>query len=459
MGNLVLNGATSGSTTVQPTDAVTAVITLPSTSGTLAVSGGSPSFSTITTTNDASISGLTVGKGGGSTSTNTVVGNGALAATSSGGGTSAFGYLALAANTSGAANSAYGYQALNANTTGQTNTGIGYASLNVNTTGSSNTGIGYQALVANTTASNLTAVGYQGLYQNTTGTGNSSLGYQAGYSITTGGDNTCIGKGAGSSSTTTFNNTAVGSRAIEAASGTGNTAVGYAAGASITSSTGYNTCIGALSGPCGTGTTANSITAVGYQALTASTASGNTALGYQAGNNITTGGYNIYIGPQAIGSASNVNQEIVLGTNYTSSIAGKGSNTGYIYPNGGGVYQGNNSAAWSVTSDQRLKKNIVDNKTGLEAITKIQVRNFEYRTADEVTDLPKSQAIDIKGVQLGAIAQEIQAILPECVKTESTGVMSVDTTNLTWYLINAVKELKATVDAQAARIAVLEGAK
>ena len=42
MGNIVLNGATSGSTTVQPTDAVTATLTLPSTTGTLALNG--PAF-------------------------------------------------------------------------------------------------------------------------------------------------------------------------------------------------------------------------------------------------------------------------------------------------------------------------------------------------------------------------------------------------------------------------------
>jgi hypothetical protein len=35
MGSLVLNGATSGSTTLTPTDAVTATLTLPSTSGTV----------------------------------------------------------------------------------------------------------------------------------------------------------------------------------------------------------------------------------------------------------------------------------------------------------------------------------------------------------------------------------------------------------------------------------------
>jgi hypothetical protein len=82
----------------------------------------------------------------------------------------------------------------------------------------------------------------------------------------------------------------------------------------------------------------------------------------------------------------------------------------------------------------------------LAKITAIQVRNFEYRTADEVTDLPQNQAIQKEGIQLGVIAQELQQVLPECVKTESTGVMTVDTDNLTWYLINAVKELKAEID-------------
>jgi hypothetical protein len=36
-------------------------------------------------------------------------------------------------------------------------------------------------------------------------------------------------------------------------------------------------------------------------------------------------------------------------------------------------------------SDERIKKNITDNNIGLEAINKIQVRNFEYRTEDEIS--------------------------------------------------------------------------
>ena len=110
-----------------------------------------------------------------------------------------------------------------------------------------------------------------------------------------------------------------------------------------------------------------------------------------------------------------------------------------------GMYQSNNSTLWSVTSDQRIKKNIVNNDTGLSVINQIQVRNFEYRLPEEITDLPQEQAVAKQGVQLGVIAQELQQILPECVKTESTGVMTVDADNLTWYLVNAVKELTARI--------------
>ena len=98
--------------------------------------------------------------------------------------------------------------------------------------------------------------------------------------------------------------------------------------------------------------------------------------------------------------------------------------------------------------DRRIKKNIEDNTTGLDAIKQIRVRNFEYKTEDEITDFenPKAAVVEKEGKQLGVIAQEIQDILPDMVKTESTGVMTVDPDNLTWYLVNAVKELSAKVE-------------
>ena len=50
------------------------------------------------------------------------------------------------------------------------------------------------------------------------------------------------------------------------------------------------------------------------------------------------------------------------------------------------------------------------------------------------------------------VAQEIEEVLPDIVKTESTGVKTVDPDNITWYLVNAVKELSAENTALKARL-------
>jgi len=382
MGAIVLNGATSGSTTIQPTDAVTVTLTTPSTSGTIAVSGTSPSFTSITTTADSTIHGLTVGQGGGSASTNTAVGASALAGSNTGIRITALGFQALNSNTTGSYALAVGSLSLFNNTTGDRNTAVGDASLYTNTTGVYNVAVGFSALLGNTTGGANTTVGYQALYSNTTASNNTAVGYQALYSCTTGAPNTVVGRQSGYSVTTGTDNVFLGNQA------------GY--GSSPT----------------------------------------------------TTGSANIYIGSATGGSSATNNYEIAIGFN----INGKGSSTGFINPNSGGVYQGNNSSSWSTTSDQRLKKNIVDNTVGLDAINQVRVRNFEYRTEDEVTDLPKQNAVNITGTQLGVIAQELQQVLPDCVKQESTGVLSVDTSNITWHLINAVKELSAELNALKAKV-------
>jgi hypothetical protein len=221
-------------------------------------------------------------------------------------------------------------------------------------------------------------------------------------------------------------------------------------------------------------TTGGSVTAIGERAgQSITTASQDTLLGSFAGaglttgsNNImigrqvgasgtslTTGGSNVLIGDRVDATSASLINNVVIGTPGTAS---KGNSTGFINPGSGGVYQGNNSSSWSTTSDRRIKKNIEDNNTGLAEIMQVQVRNFEYRTADEITELSGTCAIDKQGTQLGVIAQEIQTVLPDMVKTESTGCMSVDPDNMTWYLVNAVKELKQQLDEANARIATLE---
>jgi len=288
------------------------------------------------------------------------------------------------------------------------------------------TALGYNAGVS-TTGASVTAVGTQALYSNTTAANNTAVGYQAAFSETNGNYNTAVGTQALYSQNGVVQNVAVGYQAgYSQSTGTGTEGnsvfVGYKAGFGVT--TGYRiVAIGAAAGYSGTAlTTGNSCTYVGY-------------------------------GAQASGAA--VSGELVL---CTVSAVGKGTNTGFISANGSGIYQGGNSSTWLTTSDRRLKKNIVDNNVGLEKLLQIQVRNFEYRLPEEVDpELKPTDAVEKKGMQLGVIAQEFQQVLPDCVRQESTGVLAVDVDNLTWYTINAIKELKAELDAAKAEIALLKG--
>ena len=60
-------------------------------------------------------------------------------------------------------------------------------------------------------------------------------------------------------------------------------------------------------------------------------------------------------------------------------------------------------------------------------------------------------------MQVGVVAQEIQEVLPNTVTTESTGVLSVDSDNLTWHLVKAVQELSAQVTSLQAEVKTLKG--
>ena len=237
---------------------------------------------TLTLANDASISGLTVGKGGGAVSSNTAVGSQALLSNSTGASNSAFGNNALV-YTTGSNNNAFGDSALLANTSGGSNVAFGTQALRFNTTASNNTAVGYQAGYSNTTGAQLVALGHSALYSTTTATATVGLGHQAGYSNTTGSSNTFVGDTACYYNTTGSNNTALGVSALQSnTTASNNTAVGYQAGYSNTVG-GGNTFLGHFAGyTFNPGSAADTF---------------NTFVGRTAGYATTTGTYNTFVGP------------------------------------------------------------------------------------------------------------------------------------------------------------------
>ena len=170
-----------------------------------------------TVTNDLLVNGLTVGKGLGNVSTNTVVGGLSMIANTTGERNTAFGFEVLKFNTTGSQNSVLGNTALSNNITGGENTVVGTEAMFYNTSGAQNTAIGDAALLENRASNLNVAVGYSSLYYNRAGANNTAIGaYSGGTTLPnrnqSGSNNVYIGYLAAPSDTARSNEIVIGSQ-------------------------------------------------------------------------------------------------------------------------------------------------------------------------------------------------------------------------------------------------------
>ena len=92
-------------------------------------------------------------------------------------------------------------------------------------------------------------------------------------------------------------------------------------------------------------------------------------------------------------------------------------------------------------SDKRLKKNIKPITNALDKVSKLSGNTFTWRKgyySGQNKELVKEQDV-------GVIAQEVQAVLPEAVYERETGILAVDYQKIIPLLIEAIKDLKVEV--------------
>lgn len=127
---------------------------------------------------------------------------------------------------------------------------------------------------------------------------------------------------------------------------------------------------------------------------------------------------------------------------------------------------------WTVLSDKRLKKNIKAYKEGLDLILKIDPVSYKYNGKGGTKDNTE---------RVGVIAQELQKVAPlmvakhKHIDSGDNGVeyidgipeglkfnkieeeyLSINTSNLKWILVNAVKEQQEIIESQKEEISDLE---
>jgi len=102
-----------------------------------------------------------------------------------------------------------------------------------------------------------------------------------------------------------------------------------------------------------------------------------------------------------------------------------------------GVIQASNDVIAFASSDERLKENVTSIESALNKVESLRGVEFDWIANKEIH--PN------EGHDLGVIAQEVEAVLPELVQTRENGYKAVKYDKLTAVLIEAVKELSARV--------------
>ena len=138
-------------------------------------------------------------------------------------------------------------------------------------------------------------------------------------------------------------------------------------------------------------------------------------------------------------------------------------NNGFsFYSTGAGAYRFYVGAAGTIfatattitaISDQRLKENVRDLDTGLDAIMAVKPRRFDWK---------KGKGLDKKD-DVGFIAQEFETVFPNSVTESLAGedeieYKSLNHSELIPTLVKAIQEQQAMIDELKAKVAALEAA-
>ncbi len=213
-----------------------------------------------------------------------------------------------------------------------------------------------------------------------------------------------------------------------------------------------NTYVGSFSGYANINGDYN--TYLGSGAGSRCTGSGNVFIGYKAGQNETTGNDRLFISNSDDASpliwgdfAQNylrINNHVGINVSPISSYSLRANGNIYIY--GAGLATG----GFHTSSDARLKKDIKIIENALGIVKKIRGVRFDFKT----NEYPESNFSPDR--QVGVIAQEVEAVLPELIDENEVGIKGVDYSKLTAVLIEAVKEQQEMIEAMETKLSEQE---
>jgi hypothetical protein len=114
-----------------------------------------------------------------------------------------------------------------------------------------------------------------------------------------------------------------------------------------------------------------------------------------------------------------------------------GSSTRMALSTSGDLTAHGDVVAFGSPSDKRLKENIKPIESALDKAMKLQGVTFDWKKSDSILDIKED---------IGFIAQDVKEVVPELVRENENGMLSMRHQGITPILLEAIKELKAEIE-------------
>ncbi len=142
----------------------------------------------------------------------------------------------------------------------------------------------------------------------------------------------------------------------------------------------------------------------------------------------------LFFGPGNVGIGTVAADKLQVAGDIRIGNIGTGQGLGCVKDEDGSVIAG------TCSSDRRLKRDVTPFGRSLDAVVRLQPVSFGWR-AEEFPDRHFGHAR-----AFGLIAQDVEAVLPELVATDAEGYKAVKYQQLPFYLLQAIKDLRAEKD-------------
>ena len=166
---------------------------------------------------------------------------------------------------------------------------------------------------------------------------------------------------------------------------------------------------------------------------------------------ITEQGIHCYNNPLTIDTKQAA--ALIFGTSATErariSAAGGFSVGTTADPGAGAIYATGNITAY-YSSDRSLKENIKDVDGALDKVCAIGSKTFDW-TDSYIASKGGEDGYFVQKSDFGVVAQDVQAVFPQAVRTRQDGTLAVDYEKLATLAFGAIKELAKRVEALEAK--------